>query len=128
MFNWKRCDRVLKRVLKGDDRFASLRDFCQWYYENYVETSYRVSSSLALETIRYCSNRWNAIEEGDTDMLEKYCPLLASAQNIFYSTNAISEDIIRSKSIVLITRVDGSIVSCNYDWRTGRLLLEGLIT
>ena len=111
MFNRKRCDRVLKRVLKGDDRFTSLRDFCQWYYENYVETNRRVSSSLALETIRYCSNRWNA-----------------SAQNIFYSTNAISEDTLRSKSIVLITRVDGSIVSCSYDCRTGRLLLEGLIT
>lgn len=127
MFNWKRCDRVLKRVLKGDDGFASLKDFCRWYYENYVETNRRVSSSLALETIRYCSNRWNAIEEGDTDMLEKYCPLLASVQNIFYSTNAISEDTLRSKSIVLITRVDGSIVSCSYDCRTGRLLSEGLI-
>ena len=28
LFGLKKCDRVLKRVLKGDDRFTSLKDFC----------------------------------------------------------------------------------------------------
>ena len=60
--------------------------------------------------------------------LEKYCPLLASAQSIYYSTNETSEDKDRSKSTIWITRADGCVVGSYYDWRSGTLVNSGIVS
>lgn len=114
---FNRCNHRLKEIVyyKVKNPFRTLRDFCYWYYEHYVETNNTISSELALNVVRYCSNNWNAIEEGDKVLLEKYCPLLASAQKIFKSTSTRKEDFTSNHSLFLLRREDLKYVGVGYD-------------